>query len=62
MHRIFSVAMHLSIHFKSLFVYCIWLHLHLNDMKIPETKRFIIPEGFELDTTKPASKLSYLGE
>ena len=26
------------------------LHLHLNDMEIPETKRFI-PKGFELGTT-----------
>ena len=25
-------------------------HSHLNDMKIPETKRFI-PKGFELGTT-----------
>ena len=35
------------------FVYCIcfimW-HSHLNDMEIPETKRFI-PKGFELGTT-----------
>ena len=53
MYRIFSVAMHLSSHFKSLFVYCICIimwYLHLNDMEIPETKRFI-PEGFELGTT-----------
>ena len=35
------------------FVYCICLlmwHSHLNDMEIPETKRFI-PTGFELGTT-----------
>ena len=35
------------------FVYCIciiMLHSHLNDMEIPETKRFI-PKGFELGTT-----------
>ena len=34
------------------FVYCICIsmwHLHLNDMEIPETKRFI-PKGFELGT------------
>ena len=43
--------------FKSLglkfFVYCICIimwHSHLNDMKIPEKKRFI-PKGFELGTT-----------
>ena len=35
------------------FGYCIciiMLHSHLNDMEIPETKRFI-PKGFELGTT-----------
>ena len=35
------------------FVYCICIimwHSHLNDMEIPETKRFI-PKGFELGTT-----------
>ena len=35
------------------FEYCICIimwHSHLNDMEIPETKRFI-PEGFELGTT-----------
>ena len=35
------------------FVSCICIimwHSHLNDMKIPETKRFI-PKGFELGTT-----------
>ena len=36
------------------FVYCIyiimWHNPHLNDMKIPETKRFI-PKGFESGTT-----------
>ena len=34
------------------FVYCICIimwHSHLNDMEIPETKRFI-PKGFELGT------------
>ena len=35
------------------FVHCICIirwHSHLNDMEIPETKRFI-PKGFELGTT-----------
>ena len=35
------------------FVYCIFIimwHSHLNDMEIPETKRFIA-KGFELGTT-----------
>ena len=35
------------------FVYCICIitwHSHLNDMEIPETKRFF-PKGFELGTT-----------
>ena len=35
------------------FVYCICIimwHSHLNDMEIPETKRFIL-KGFELGTT-----------
>ena len=35
------------------FVFCICIrmsHSHLNDMEIPETKRFI-PKGFELGTT-----------
>ena len=35
------------------FVYCICIilwHSHLNDMEIPETKRFI-PKGFESGTT-----------
>ena len=35
------------------FVYCICIimwHSHLNDMELPETKRFI-PKGFELGTT-----------
>ena len=27
-------------------------HSHLNDMEIPETKRFI-PKGFELGTVEP---------
>ena len=36
------------------FVYCICIimwHSHLNDMEIPETKRFIL-KGFELGTTR----------
>ena len=37
---------------RGVFVYCICIimwHSHLNDMEIPETKRFI-PRGFELGT------------
>ena len=37
----------------SFFAYCICIimwHSYLNDMEIPETKRFI-PKGFELGTT-----------
>ena len=34
-------------------------HSHLNDMEIPETKRFI-PQGFEMGTTLSLSRLGLL--
>ena len=45
------------------FVYCICIimwHSHLNDMEIPETKRFI-PKGFELGTTLSQPNRSIVG-
>ena len=35
------------------------LHSHLNDMEIPETKRFI-PKGFELGTTVQLAEQVYV--